>query len=57
MADKLYQHDIRIEEESVDIQVPMKIVRFGEFHDTAAASEVAGEAKKSGLDVLVVKRN
>ena len=57
MADKLFQHDIRIEEEPVEIQVPMKIVRFGKFHDSAAASVVAGQAKKSGLDVLVVKRN
>jgi len=56
-ADKLYQHEIIVTEEQVDISIPIKTLRFGDFPDSAAAEAVAVKAKEAGLGVLVVKQN
>lgn len=55
-ADRLYQYDVKISEETVDIAIPIKVVCFGGFPNYAAAEIIAGKAKEAGLDTLIVKR-
>lgn len=56
-ADLLFQHEIHIDEEQVDIAIPIKTVRFGDFPDSAAAGIVAEKAKEAGLEAMIVKQS
>jgi len=56
-ADLLYQHEIHLDEETAEVAVPIKTVRFGAFSDAEAAEVIAEQAQKLGLDTLVVKQN
>lgn len=56
-ADRIFQHEIIVYEEAVDVSVPIKSLRFGNFSDIAAAEAVAIKAKELGLESLIVKQN
>jgi len=56
-ADLLYQKGLRVEEEYVDIVLPMTILTFGDFPDMATARKASERARSKGLDVLIVQRH
>jgi cell division septation protein DedD len=56
-ADSLYQQGLRVEEEYVEIPLPLTILTFGDFPDMAAARQAAERARAKGLDVLIVQRH
>ena len=45
------------EEVKVDVSVPIKTIRFGAFDTSASADLAVEQAKKAGLETLVVKQN
>jgi|GEM_PF-1219187 len=56
-ADSLYQQGLRVEEEYVEIPLPLTILTFGDFPDMATARQAAERARAKGLDVLIVQRH
>ena len=56
-ADLIYPHEIHVDEERVNITIPIKTVRFGDFKDSEAAGVMVEKAKAAGLDTLIVKQN
>lgn len=55
-ADKLFQQGIHVEEESVEVVMPLKQLRYGDFTSHAAAEKAGEQARKLGLEAVVVKR-
>lgn len=56
LADRLYQDGIRTEEEAAKVNIPLKLVSFGDFADRAAAEQAAGQARTAGLEVEIAGR-
>lgn len=56
-ADLIYPHKIHVDEEQIDITIPIRTVRFGDFKDYSAAGIMAEKAKAAGLETLIVKQN
>ncbi|HKJ04151.1 MAG TPA: SPOR domain-containing protein [Geopsychrobacteraceae bacterium] len=56
-SDLLYQHDIHLDEETVEVAVPIQTVQFGAFSNAREAEVIAEKARKKGLDTLVIKKN
>ncbi|HKL48464.1 MAG TPA: SPOR domain-containing protein [Desulfuromonadales bacterium] len=55
-ADGLYAEGIQVEEEKVEVELPLTIVRFGAFEDRSEARRAASRARDKGLDVAIVKK-
>lgn len=55
-ADRLYQEGLRVEEESVRIEIPLYLLSFGDFPDREEARRAAGQARAAGLDTMVIKK-
>jgi hypothetical protein len=55
-ADRLYMRDIHVDEEKIQVQIPLSILSFGDFPDKAAAEKAAARAKAEGLDVTITAR-
>ncbi|MFO7983978.1 MAG: SPOR domain-containing protein [Desulfuromonadales bacterium] len=55
-ADRLYGQGVQVEEKSVEVELPITIVRFGDFEDRSEAERVASRARDRGLDVTVFER-
>ncbi len=56
-ADTLYQKGLRVEEEYVEVSLPLTILTFGDFPDMSTARQAAERARAKGLDVLIVQRH
>jgi cell division septation protein DedD len=55
-ADQLYAKDIRLDEETVRVKVPLTLLSFGNFPDRATAEKAAVKARAAGLDATVAGR-
>jgi hypothetical protein len=55
-ADLLYQQQILVEEEVVQVKVPLQQVSFGSFADRSAADKAAARARAAGMVVTIQAR-
>ena len=55
-AERLAEDGIHVEEENIVAELPLSILRFGDFASREQALEAAEKARAAGLEVLLVKR-
>jgi len=55
-ADLLYEKGVVLEEEAVEVPIPLYILKLGPFSDRAAAEQAATKAEAVGLPAQVVKK-
>ena len=54
-ADQLYSKGVRVEEEPAMVEETLQAISFGAFSDRKAAQEAADQAKKAGLEPMIIK--
>jgi len=55
-AETLSRQGLQVEEEPVEVVLPVTTLTFGDYQDMSAAREAAERARKQGLDVIIIKK-